>query len=152
MATLVDTGILLRAFDANYPDYKAIRKALRKALDEGIRLIVTVQNMAEFWNAATRPLEYNGQGLSAERAKRRVAIIERVCEVVSEDNVSYGEWKRLVEEYGVSGVSVHDARLVSVMLRMGIKRILTLNEQHFKRYIGEGIAVATPQSFLAETC
>jgi predicted nucleic acid-binding protein len=151
MATLVDTGILLRAFDANYPDYQAIRKVLRKALDEGERLVVTVQNMAEFWNAATRPLENNGQGLSTERTKRRVAIIERVCEVVSEDSASYTEWKRIVEEYGVSGVSVHDARLVSVMLRLSVKRILTLNGRHFKRYIGEGIAVTTPQSFLEET-
>jgi predicted nucleic acid-binding protein len=133
MATLVDTGILLRAFDANFPDYRAIRNALRKALDEGVRLVVTVQNIAEFWNATTRPLEARGgQGLSPERAKRRIAIIERACEVVSEDSDSYGQWKRLVDEYGVSGVSVHDARLVSVMLRMGIKRILTLNETHFK--------------------
>lgn len=147
MATLVDTGILLRAFDANYPDYRAIRRSLRKALDDGERLIVTVQNIAEFWNAATRPLENNGQGLSADRAKRRVAIIERVCEIVSEDSVSYVQWKRLVDEYGVSGVSVHDARLVAVMLRLSVNQILTLNERHFKRYIGEGITIATPQSF-----
>lgn len=150
MPTLVDTCILLRAFDANYPDYRAIRKALRKALDEKERLVVTVQNIAEFWNAATRPLENNGQGLSAERAKRRVSIIERVCEVVSEDNVSYAEWKRLVDDYGVNGVSVHDARLVSVMLRLAIKQILTLNERHFKRYIAEGIVVVSPKSFCGE--
>jgi predicted nucleic acid-binding protein len=147
MATLVDTCVLLRAFDANYPDYRDIRQALRRALDDKERLVVTVQNIAEFWNAATRPLENNGQGLSAERAKRRVGIIERICEVVSEDNVSYAEWKRLVEDYAVTGVSVHDARLVSVMLRLGIKQILTLNERHFKRYAGEGIAIAAPQSF-----
>ena len=148
MATLVDTCILLRAFDANYPDYRAIRQTLRKALDDQERLVVTVQNIAEFWNAATRPLENNGQGLSAERAKRRVGIIERVCEVVSEDDVSYARWKRLVEDYAVTGVSVHDARLVSVMLRLEIKQILTLNERHFKRYAAEGIAIASPQTFL----
>lgn len=148
MATLVDTCILLRAFDSNYPDYRAIRKALRKALDDKERLVVTVQNIAEFWNAATRPLENNGQGLSAERAKRRVNIIERVCEVVSEDGASYVQWKRLVDDYGVTGVSVHDTRLVSVMVRLGIKQILTLNERHFKRYAAEGIAIAIPQSFL----
>lgn len=148
MATLVDTCILLRAFDANYPDYRAIRKALRQALDDQERLVVTVQNIAEFWNAATRPLENNGQGLSADRAKRRVGIIERVCEVVSEDGISYAQWKRLVDDYGVTGVSVHDARLVSVMLRLGIKQVLTLNERHFKRYAAEGIAITSPQSFL----
>lgn len=147
MATLVDTCILLRAFDADYPDYRAIRKALRQALDDKERLVVTVQNIAEFWNAATRPLENNGQGLSTERAKRRVGIIERVCAVVSEDDASYVHWKRLVDDYGVTGVSVHDARLVAVMLRLTVKRLLTLNERHFKRYVAEGIAIASPQSF-----
>ena len=148
MATLVDTCVLLRAFDVNYPDYRAIRKALRKALDNQERLVVTVQNIAEFWNAATRPLENNGQGLSAERTKRRIDIIERVCDVVSEDDASYVQWKRLVDDYGVTGVSVHDARLVSVMLRLNVKQILTLNERHFKRYVAEGIVIASPQSFL----
>ena len=151
MATLVDTCVLLRAFDANYPDYRAIRKALRKALDDQERLVVTVQNIAEFWNAATRPLENNGQGLSAERAKRRVGIIERVCEVVSEDDASYVQWKRLVEDYAVTGVSAHDTRLVSVMLRLNVKQILTLNERHFKRYAAEGIVVTSPQPFGGES-
>jgi predicted nucleic acid-binding protein len=49
MGTLVDTSILLRAFDANSEHYRAIRRAFRKALEEKIRLVVTVQNLAEFW-------------------------------------------------------------------------------------------------------
>ena len=59
MSMLVDTGVLLRAFDANFDHFRVIRHALRKALDAKERLYVTPQNMAEFWNVATRPLEYN---------------------------------------------------------------------------------------------
>jgi predicted nucleic acid-binding protein len=92
MEMLVDTCILLRAFDANSPNYRAIRRSLRQAWDDGIRLVVTVQNMAEFWNVATRPRDKNGHGLSTARVKRRVQIVERLCEVVSEDNWSYAEW------------------------------------------------------------
>ena len=147
MATLVDTGILLRAFDATFLDYRTIREALRKSLEDGERVVVTVQNMAEFWNVATRPLDKNGHGLSAERVKQRVAIIERLCEVVSEDSHSYAQWKRIVDELGVSGVSVHDARLVAVMLRLGLQKLLTLNPGDFRRYQSEGIEVLTPQSF-----
>jgi len=90
MGTLVDTCILLRAFDRNSEHYKPIRAAIRKAVEEKIRLFVTVQNLAEFWNAGTRPLDKNGQGLSTEKVKRRIEIIERFCTIVSEDNVSYG--------------------------------------------------------------
>jgi predicted nucleic acid-binding protein len=150
MSTLIDTGVLLRAFDANSPHYRPIRQALRKLLDDGEPLTVTVQNMAEFWNVGTRPLEHNGQGLSAVRIKRRVAIVERFCEVVAEDAVSYEHWKRMIESLGVTGVKVHDARLISVMLRSGVKRIFTLNEADFRRYVGEGIEVVTPDAILKE--
>ena len=148
MGMLIDTSVLLRAFDANFSQYRTIRQALRKSLDERERLVVTVQNIAEFWNVATRPLEYNGQGLSAERTKRRVAVIERLCEVLSEDEKSYLEWKRLVDELGVSGVKVHDTRLVAVMRCCGITKLLTLNESDFRRYIGEGITVMTPETYV----
>lgn len=149
MSTLIDTGVLLRAFDANSSHYRPIRQALRKLLDDRESLTVTVQNMAEFWNVATRPVEHNGQGLSVERVRRRIAIIERFCEVVAEDAVSYEHWKRMVESLGVSGVKVHDARLVSVMLRSGINRILTLNDGDFRRYVGEGVVVVTPEGVIA---
>lgn len=145
---LVDTGILLRSFDASFADFRAIRQAFRKALDDGTQLVVTVQNIAEFWNVATRPLDKNGHGLSADRVKRRVALIERFCDVVSEDYLSYADWKRIVDELGVTGVAVHDARLVSVMRRMGVTKILTLNERDFRRYAAEGIEIVTPALYL----
>jgi predicted nucleic acid-binding protein len=150
MGTLVDTSILLRAFDANSEHYRAIRRAFRRALEEKIRLVVTVQNLAEFWNVATRPFDKNGQGLSVERVKRRIEIIERFSEIVSEDNVSYQNWKRLVEQYGVQGVKVHDARLVSIMLRSALQQILTLNDADFERYKPEGIIALTPEQFLRD--
>ncbi len=149
MSMLVDTGVLLRAFDADFVSYRAIRQSLRKALAEDEQLFVTVQNMAEFWNVTTRPLERNGYGLSTDLAKRRVRLIEWACEVLAEDDRSYEEWKRLIDELGVSGVKVHDARLVSVMKSGGIETILTLNASDFRRYAGEGILVLTPEAYLA---
>lgn len=149
MATLVDTCILLRAFDAHFLECRLIRQALRKALSEGDKLLVTVQNMAEFWNVMTRPLTNNGQGLSPGQAKRRLAIVERLCEVVSEDRTSYSHWKRLVDELTVTGVAVHDARLVAVMLSLGVTRVLTLNDRDFRRYEQEGIGATTPQFYVA---
>jgi predicted nucleic acid-binding protein len=150
MIILVDTCILLLAFDANSPHYRLIRRSLRQALEQNVSLVSTVQNIAEFWNAGTRPLQKNGYGLSAHQVRRRVEIIERLCEIVAEDSTSYGDWKRIVEKFDVQGVSVHDARLVSVMLRVGVKSILTLNGRDFRRYADEGIEVHTPESFLAE--
>jgi predicted nucleic acid-binding protein len=146
--TLVDTGVLLRAFDANFSDYASIRRGFRKSLEHGSCLVVAVQNLAEFWNVATRPFDKNGHGLSIERVKRRLAIVEQLCKVVCEDNVSYEGWKRTVSELGVSGVAVHNARLVAVMLRFRINQIVTLNPKDFHRYAREGIRALEPNELL----
>ena len=83
--------------------------------------------------------------------RQRIAAIERFCEVFSEDQNSYDEWKRIVENVGVSGVAVHDARLVAVILTSGIGRILTLNAKDFHRYESEGLKILTPERYLEST-
>src|SRR5437762_2543004 len=81
-------------------------------------------------------------GLSAERTGRRLTIIERICDVLTEDDHSFRIWKELLQTYSVSGVAVHDARLVSVMLAHGVSTVVTLNERDFRRYAA--ISILTP--------
>jgi predicted nucleic acid-binding protein len=142
MACLLDTGVHLRAFDTTAPEYRPIRHALGTLWSRQERLIVGVQNLAEFWNVSTRPVDKNGYGLSADRTAKRLALIERICEVVTEDDHSYQIWKGLLNAQSVTGVAVHDARLVSVMLARGIGTIVTLNARDFRRYTG--IIAVTP--------
>ena len=49
-----------------------------------------------------------------------------------------------VVEYGVSGVQVHDARLVAAMIFHNVKHILTFNGQDFRRYADEEIVAVNP--------
>jgi predicted nucleic acid-binding protein len=44
------------------------------------------------------------------------------------------EWRKLLVMHNVSGVQVHDARLVAAMRVYGVKRILTFNHRDFARY------------------
>jgi predicted nucleic acid-binding protein len=44
------------------------------------------------------------------------------------------EWRKLLVTHGVSGVQVHNARLVAAMHVHGVKRILTFNDKDFARY------------------
>lgn len=46
--------------------------------------------------------------------------------------------------FGVSGVKVHDARLVALMLTNDIVRILTFNAADFRRYQVLGIRAIDP--------
>jgi len=51
----------------------------------------------------------------------------------------------------VSGVQVHDARLVASMKVNAISHILTLNVEDFKRYGSEGIVPVAPRTIGVET-
>lgn len=44
------------------------------------------------------------------------------------------EWRRLVVHYRVSGVQVHDARIVAAMQTHGITHLLTFNGDDFRRF------------------
>ena len=59
------------------------------------------------------------------------------------------EWRRLLVTHNVSGVQVHDARLVAAMRVHAVKRVLTFNEKDFARY--PGIEAVHPRSLAAET-
>ena len=142
MACLIDTGILLRAFDVSSAQYRVVRQALRTSAAQQQNLAVAVQNLAEFWNVSTRPVDKNGYGLSVERTSGRVILIERFCDVVTENDDSYRIWKELLTTYSITGTAVHDARLVAVMKSRRISDVLTLNERDFRRY--DGITVLTP--------
>jgi predicted nucleic acid-binding protein len=142
MALLIDTGVVLRAFDKSSSEYQTIRQALRTLWSRHDGLVVALQNLAEFWNVSTRPTDRNGYGLSTERTSKRLSIIEQLCDVLIEDAASLAIWKGLLVSYSVTGVAVHDARLVSVMLANNISTIVTLNAQDFRRY--QGITALTP--------
>ncbi len=139
MLYLVDTNVLLRFVDRSHSLYSLIRIAVRTLRQDGYQLRVTAQNCIEFWNVATRPLERNGFGLTPPETERLLQLVERLFPVLPDSSEVYKEWRRLVVIFGVSGVQVHDVRLVASMRVNGISHILTLNVEDFKRYISEGI-------------
>jgi len=144
MLYLVDTNVLLRFVDRSHSLHSLIRIAVRTLRQEGHQLRVTAQNCIEFWNVATRPLERNGFGLAPSETERLLQLLERLFTVVPDSSEVYKEWRRLVLILGVSGVQVHDARLVASMRVNGISHILTLNVEDFQRYISEGIKAVAP--------
>jgi hypothetical protein len=111
---------------------------------DGHKLQIASQNCIEFWNVATRPLDRNGFGLTPPDADRLLKLVERLFPILPDSSEVYKEWRRLVVIFGVSGVQVHDARLVASMKVNAISHILTLNVEDFTRYISEGIVAVAP--------
>lgn len=150
MVVLVDTGVLLRAIYRKDAQFSTVRAAARRLLAEGADFRVGLQQLAEFWNASTRPSNLrNGFGLSVEETARSLARIEAAVEVIIETPSTPAIWRNLVEKHKVSGAKVHDARIVALMLSHSISELITLNKSDFVRYSPDGVNVRTPEDVLA---
>jgi len=133
---LVDSNILLRWVKPGHSDHPLIVSAIDAMLRRSDVLCYTSQNVGEFWNACTRPLDRNGYGLSPKETDRRAKFFEERLRLLPDSLVVHEEWRRLIVAHDVSGVQVHDARLAAAMRVHGVERILTFNDRDFARFPG----------------
>ncbi len=141
---LVDSNVLIRCLQPRDPLFAAIDQSIEQLSRSGAVLCYTSQNLAEFWSVLTRPVNRNGYGRSPDEADLQAKKIETRFRLLADSLAVHEEWRRLVVQYRVSGVQVHDARLVAAMRVHGIKRILTLNTSDFGRF--DRIEAVLPQS------
>lgn len=147
MGILVDTNIFLRSIQPAHPMHGDALAALMRLGEGTAPLCIVPQIIVEFWTVCTRPIASNGLGLTPQQAREEIDNILSAFHLYPETPAVFEEWKRLVLHYGVSGVESHDARLVAAMLTHGMNRVLTFNEQDFRRY--QEITVTTPASAIA---
>jgi predicted nucleic acid-binding protein len=119
---LVDSNVLLRWVKPDHSDYPAIISATDAILRRDGVLCYTSQNVGEFWNACTRPVDRNAR------------FFEEKLRLLPDNLAVHEEWRKLLVADSVSGVQVHDARLVAAMRVHGVSRILTFNDKDFARY------------------
>jgi predicted nucleic acid-binding protein len=140
---LLDTNILLRLLNPADSEYAVVRSAVDTLVARGDQLCIVSQNLVEFWNVCTRPADKNGLGLTGAEADVRAKLIESRFTLLPDTARIQTEWRRLVVACSVSGVQVHDARLVAAMLAHSVTRLLTLNDRDFARY--SAISVVHPR-------
>src|SRR5467141_4088815 len=73
---LVDSNILLRWVKPDHNDYPLVVSAIDAILRRNDVLCYTSQNVGEFWNTCTRPLDRNGYALSPQETDRRAKHFE----------------------------------------------------------------------------
>lgn len=133
---LLDSNILIRWVQPNDPDYSVVATALQVLASEQTVFCYTSQNLAEFWNACTRPADRNGYGLTPADTDRRAKFFESKLRLLPDGIAVHQEWRRILVSDRVSGIQVHDAHLVAVMRIHGVAQILTFNRDDFSRYAG----------------
>ncbi|MEC4818445.1 MAG: type II toxin-antitoxin system VapC family toxin [Scytonema sp. PMC 1069.18] len=142
-AYLLDTNILLRMSDGNSQFHLLAGKATAKLLIQGHQVYITSQNIIEFWVVATRPVEVNGLGWTAEKTRTEIEQLLSQFPLLEETPQVFSRWLNYVTAYKVMGKRVHDARLIAVMLEHGVTHLLTFNTDDFSNR--EGIVIVHPQ-------
>jgi predicted nucleic acid-binding protein len=148
MRVLVDTNILARGAQPSHPLWSQSTHYVSKLIRQGDSVFYCAQNIAEFWNVATRPATRNELGLLHEEALGEVSNIERLLGLLPDVPAVYTAWKDIVKSYKIQGVKVYDARLVALMTVYAVENILTFNVSDFKRY--GNITALHPSTVLAE--
>ena len=97
-------------------------------------LHVVAQNLIEFFAVATRPIVNNGLGLSIAQTEVEISRLKNLFALVPDTPEIFSEWERIVLQYQVSGMQVHDARLVAAMKVHGLSNLLTFDVGDFKRF------------------
>jgi predicted nucleic acid-binding protein len=148
MIVLLDSGILMRLVNRIDPLHSSVRASVRALAMRGDQLVMSAQNVAEFWNVCTRPATARGGlGLSVAETDQRLRLLERIIRLLPDVPAAYTIWRSFVVNLGISGVQVHDARLVALMQAHGVTHLLTLNAPDFLRYAGiTAIDLSTPIS------
>ncbi len=146
-ACLLDSNILLRFGKSDDPIHAVIGHALYALAGQGVRLCYTSQTLGEFWNAATRPLDKNGFGLSVAETDRLARVIERDFQFLPDSREVHDRWRSLLVAHNIQGVQVHDARLAASMYVHGVGQLLTVNVRDFRRFAN--LRVLHPTEFSA---
>jgi predicted nucleic acid-binding protein len=144
---VVDTNILVRLVLPHDPLSPITLAAVDELQKRGEALLVTPQNMMEFWAVATRPPTANGLGFTNDKVLEEVRRMERLFRVIDQPAATFRRWRQLVETHAVRGRQAFDAHLAAVMMESGLERILTFNVDDFRRY--PGITAVSPQSVAA---
>ncbi len=146
MIYVPDTNVLLRFAVRNDPQHQVVLSAIRKLKNGGNQIHILPQTCVEFWNVFTRPSNRNGFGFPVQKANQSLRLVEKIFPLLPDDANVHQEWRKLVVQFGVSGVSVHDARIAAAMLVHKITHILTFNTSDFARYSSLGVVAVDPKT------
>ena len=144
MIYIPDTNNLLRFAIRADVQHAVVLSAIKKLKANGDKIYILPQTCVEFWNVCTRPTSRNGFGLSVQQANQSLRLIEKIFPLLPDNEDVHREWRKLVLNFGVSGVQVHDARIAAAMLVHQVTHILTFNTSDFTRYSSIGIVAVNP--------
>lgn len=130
----LDTNILLAATDESRRSHRAARALFTAARQGGWHPCVSGQILREYLVVATRAVQDNGLGLSAEAAASNASAFARRAVFCEEDEVVSLRLRLLVASGGRAGKRIHDANVAATLLAHGVSTLVTENAADFRGY------------------
>jgi len=144
---LLDTNVLLRASDPKSSSYPLVMNAVNTILEQEGECFITPQVLIEFWVVATRPIDVNGLGWTAQETKLEINQILNQFSLLTESSDIFSYWLQLVTDHNIKGKRTHDIRLLAVMKANHISHLLTFNPNDFIQL--PEIIIVHPQDIIA---
>jgi predicted nucleic acid-binding protein len=130
----LDTNILLGATDESRPHHLLASRLLAASGSFGRRCALSGQIIREYLVVATRSVEANGLGLSADDALANIEQLAERLEFCEETQAVSTRLRSLVRAHRWTGKKIHDANVVATMEAHGITRLVTENPDDFEAY------------------
>ncbi len=146
MIYVPDTNVLLRFAVRTDPQHSIVFSAIEKLKNDGNEIRILPQTCVELWNVFARPANRNGFGFPVQKADHSLRLVEKIFPLLPDNEDVHREWRKLVVDFAISGVQVHDARVVAAMLIQRVIPILTFNTSDFTRYSNIGIVAVDPKT------
>jgi predicted nucleic acid-binding protein len=128
----IDTNILVYATDDESPFNAKSLGIIKQLMTDGINFAISPQIVREYLVVLTRGLPPDDPARSA--ALHNVRKFVEAFSLLDENSESVARLQTIMENFDVGGKQIHDANIVAVMLVHGVKRLLTYNQDDFKKF------------------
>ena len=129
----IDTNILVRARFTVAPDHSLARAWLRDALAGTEPLRVSRQILREYLAVVTRPQIWSAP-LAMPDALQDVSWFAAKFDLLEDGPDVTRELTTLCRDVPIGGRQIHDANIVATMVAHGEDRLVTFDQDDFRRY------------------
>jgi toxin-antitoxin system PIN domain toxin len=130
----IDTNILVYAHRADSPWHAKARNFLETILQGDQKIGVPYHCLVEFYGIITHPRIFKNPTAGTEALRQCENLLRApAISVLTESVESFSCLSNVLMKSRVAGAAVHDARVASVCIENGVKKIYTL-DRDFSRF------------------
>ena len=135
MKTLIDSNILVYAYNIDSKFNKQAKNLMKDALTRKISTCLSIQNLLEFYSIVTNPKQVE-KPVKFEDARELFKLYTKSSsiEIIYPTSKTLLILREFLNAFIITKAEIFDAFLVATMKENNVKTIYTANISHFKKY------------------